>query len=61
MTSWNEGYVSDIEYLPGFYSHQTPAHIDTVCLLRNIEPPVPEGAPFRYCELGCGVGETALL
>lgn len=56
---WTQGYVSDIEYLPGFYVEQTPAHLDVVCLLRGIEPPVRSGEAFRYCELGCGVGETA--
>lgn len=60
MTSWNDGYVSDVEYLPGFYLEQTPIHLNTVCLLRNMEPPAAPGEPFRYCELGCGVGETAL-
>lgn len=60
MTSWNDGYVSDIEYLPGFYHEQIPAHLDTTCLLRNIEPPRETGEPFRYCELGCGIGESAL-
>lgn len=60
MTSWNDGYVSDVEYLPGFYIDQTPAHLDTICLLRNTEPPVGPGEPFRYCELGCGIGESAL-
>ncbi|MFC6486426.1 methyltransferase regulatory domain-containing protein [Nitratireductor sp. GCM10026969] len=39
---------------------QTPGHLDTACLLQAIEPPVSAGEPFRYCELGCGVGETAL-
>lgn len=57
---WTEGYVSDIEYMPGFYAEQTPAHLDTVCLLRGMEPPVAAGQNFNYCELGCGVGETAL-
>ena len=60
MNDWTQGYVSDIEYLPGFYVEQTPAHLDAACLLRGVEPPVEDGAPFAYCELGCGVGETAL-
>jgi SAM-dependent methyltransferase len=60
MNDWTQGYVSDIEYLPGFYAEQTPAHLDTVCLLKGVEPPVTENEPFTYCELGCGVGETAL-
>lgn len=61
MTDWNDGYISDIEYGPGFYAEQTPAHLDVVCLLRGIEPPVVNGDGFAYCELGCGVGQTALV
>jgi len=60
MIAWQDGYVSDIEYMPGFYREQMPVHLDTVCMLRNIEPPVTPGAPYHYCELGCGVGESAL-
>ena len=61
MTDWTDGYISDIEYGPGFYAEQTPAHLDIVCLLRGIEPPVAKGEAFAYCELGCGVGQTALV
>ncbi|HWK67643.1 MAG TPA: class I SAM-dependent methyltransferase [Rhizobiaceae bacterium] len=60
MNDWTDGYVSDIEYLPGYYMEQAPAHLDLACLLRGIEPPRAPGESFRYCELGCGVGETAL-
>lgn len=60
MSDWTDGYVSDIEYLPGFYVEQTPAHLDVICLLRATEPPRQPGAAFRYCELGCGLADTAL-
>lgn len=60
MNDWTDGYVSDVEYLPGYYMEQVPAHLDLACLLRGIEPPRAPGASFRYCELGCGVGETSL-
>jgi SAM-dependent methyltransferase len=60
MNDWTQGYVSDIEYLPGFYAEQVPAHLDAICLLKGIEPPVDTAGAFTYCELGCGVGETAL-
>ena len=46
MTDWTQGYVSDIEYLPGFYVDQTPAHLVAACLLRGVEPPVDRGGPF---------------
>ena len=61
MSHWSAGYVADVEYLPGFYAEQTPAHLDAACLIRGLEPPVRPGEPFRYCELGCGLGETAAV
>ena len=60
MSDWTDGYVSDIEYLPGYYSEQAPDHLDVACLLRATEPPRAPGGSFRYCELGCGVAETVL-
>lgn len=59
MHDWTDGYVADIEYSAGFYADQTPPHLDAACLVRGIEPPVPPGQPYRYCELGCGVGQSA--
>lgn len=60
MTTWNSGYVSDIEYLPGFYREQSPPHLDLTCLVAGVEPPDVDGG-VTYCELGCGVGVTTLL
>ena len=60
MSDWSAGYVTDIEYLPGFYREQAPALLDLVCLLNRLEPPDRSGK-IRYCELGCGQGVTALL
>ncbi len=60
MSTWSAGYVSDIEYMPGFYREQAPAHLDLSCLIAGVAPPdVADGV--RYCELGCGVGMTCLL
>ncbi len=60
MTDWTAGYVSDIEYLPGFYREQCPSHLDLACLISGIEPP-DRNEDFTYCELGCGVGVTSLV
>lgn len=60
MTSWNSGYVSDIEYMPGFYREQSPPHLDLTCLVAGVAPPDLDGG-LSYCELGCGVGVTTLL
>ena len=60
MTSWSHGYVSDVEYLPGFYADQTPGHLQLACILNGFEPPLST-RHFRYCELGCGQGTTASI
>jgi SAM-dependent methyltransferase len=59
MSNWTDGYVSDIEYMDGWYAEQMPAHLDIASLLSATEPPVAPGEPFRYCELGCGSGKSA--
>lgn len=59
MSSWDAGYISDIEYVPGFYKQQAPAYINFACMLNGYEP-VPLDRDFTYCELGCGQGLTAL-
>lgn len=59
MNDWTRGYVSDLEYLPGFYGDQAPEHLDLVCLLNGALPP-RRGERFTYCELGSGQGLTAL-
>jgi SAM-dependent methyltransferase len=60
MSEWTAGYVSDIEYLPGFYREQAPAHLDLACLIGGVQPPERLGG-LAYCELGCGQAMTALL
>ncbi|WP_058600335.1 class I SAM-dependent methyltransferase [Aureimonas ureilytica] len=60
MSDWASGYVADIDYVPGFYPEQMPAHLDLVCLIKGVYPPRRDGERFTYCELGCGLGETAL-
>jgi SAM-dependent methyltransferase len=58
MTSWSRGYVSDVEYLPGYYADQAPGHLQLACLIKGYEPPLTNPS-FTYCELGCGQGTTA--
>ncbi|MDP4025117.1 class I SAM-dependent methyltransferase [Methylobacterium sp. NEAU 140] len=60
MTEWNDGYVSDIAYSGAVYREQMPAHLDVACLAAGAAPPVEPGAAFSYCELGCGLGDTAM-
>lgn len=60
MSSWDAGYISDIEYVPGFYKQQAPVYLNFACLLNGYEPISLERG-FTYCELGCGQGLTALM
>lgn len=58
--NWTEGYVSDVEYVAGFYRELGPAWLSLACLLNGVEP-VPLDQSYRYCELGFGRGFTAQL
>lgn len=60
MSDWGAGYVTDVEYLPGFYREQAPAHMALACLLGGVAPPDLDGA-FSYCDLGCGAGRTTAV
>ena len=60
MTAWTAGYVSDIDYVPGFYRALSPSLLNFVALLNGYEP-APVGNGFTYCELGCGLGQTVAL
>lgn len=56
--SWNNGYVTGIEYEAGFFREQSPVHLNLACLLSG-QRPVALDPGFTYCELGCGPGFTA--
>ena len=55
MTSWSEGYVSDIAYSIGYYREMTPDHVGYAALSLGKHP---GGAlrPKRVLELGFGMG-----
>ncbi len=57
MTGWSGGYVSDIDYLPGYFIFQAPSHLSLALTVAGYEAALPED--FAYCELGCGLGLTA--
>ncbi|MGC2413995.1 MAG: class I SAM-dependent methyltransferase [Stellaceae bacterium] len=59
---WGGGYVTDIAYLPGYYRHQSPLHLNLACLLggaAGIE--VGPATKLTYLELGCGQGIGTLM
>jgi SAM-dependent methyltransferase len=55
--SWNNGYIADTQYAPGFFAEQGPVQLDFSCVLNGIEP-VAIDKPFTYFELGFGQGLT---
>jgi SAM-dependent methyltransferase len=59
---WGGGYITDIAYLPGYYRHQAPLHLNLACLLGGVAG-IEIGPTTRlsYLELGCGQGFGALM
>lgn len=55
--TWDHGYFSAIPYTCGYYRELAPAWLDLAALLKGHQPPrQQEGEPFRYLELGSGMG-----
>lgn len=59
MPRWNEGAITDIPARPRFQRETTPVWLVTACALLGSRAP-SLSRPFRYADLGCGVGFTAL-
>jgi SAM-dependent methyltransferase len=59
---WGGGYITDIAYLPGYYRHQSPLHLNLACLLGGVAG-IEIGPTTRlsYLEFGCGQGFGALM
>ena len=52
--------LGSVDYPSGFYHEQAPVHLNYVCALNGTATPnLADG--FRYCELGCGAGETTCI
>jgi len=60
MPGWDDGYVTDVPYTTNFYREITPVWLATACLLLGQRAP-DLTRPFRYADLGCGHGFTALI
>jgi hypothetical protein len=54
------GYVDDVGYTPTLQPELAPAWLDLVAILNGFAPP-PRGGPFAWCELGCGLGLSAII
>jgi SAM-dependent methyltransferase len=51
---WTVGYVTEIDYIHGYYRELCPAVLRLACLSAGVAPPA--GKPLRYLELGYGQG-----
>lgn len=62
MSGWGKGYVTDIDYLPGWYPQQSPMHLALACLLLGVACDLPaDDEDVHYLELGCGLGFGAMV
>lgn len=59
MARWDHGYVTDTVYTSQFHRETTPIWLSTAALLLGHRPP-DLTEPFRYADLGCGNGLTAI-
>lgn len=54
-SGWGGGYVTDVPYIPGYYRHQSPLHLNLACLIGGVAGlHLAPGRPLSYLELGCG-------
>jgi predicted RNA methylase len=61
MTHWAAGYITDVNYIPGYFVEQSPIHMVLAARLVGIASDMPNGDdPVHYLELGCGLGIVAL-
>lgn len=61
--NWNEGYVSEIDYIHGYYREQAPGFLALAALASAVDTALgvhanSEKRPLRYLELGFGLGLT---
>ncbi len=58
--TWNEGYVTEINYTYGFYGELSPLKLALATTLKSVYPPNLNQS-FNFCELACGRGYTTNL
>jgi SAM-dependent methyltransferase len=52
-----DGYVIDVDYIPGFYAQMAPTALRHVAALNRLAAPATADG-FSYLELGCGLGRS---
>jgi len=60
MALWDHGYVTDVAYTTNAYQETMPSWLAACSVLLGYRPP-DLAAPFRYADLGCGNGLSALI
>jgi SAM-dependent methyltransferase len=60
MARWDHGYITDVAYTTNAYQETTPSWLAACSVLLGYRPP-DLTAPFRYADLGCGNGLSALI
>jgi SAM-dependent methyltransferase len=60
MARWDHGYVTDVAYTTNAYVETMPSWLAASSVLLGYRPP-DLAAPFRYADLGCGNGLSALI
>ncbi len=55
-TTWSHGHYPNALYTYGFYREMAPNWLDFAALIKGHRPLRREGEPFRYLELGSGMG-----
>ncbi|WP_326543209.1 class I SAM-dependent methyltransferase [Pseudorhodoferax sp.] len=60
MAQRADGYTTDVDYPAFFYKEMTPVWLACVARLQGFDAP-DVARPFRYGELGCGVGTNLLV
>lgn len=54
QNSWNEGYITDIAYVFGYYRELNPIYLDFCLAFNGFQKPICNNKNniFTYCELG---------
>jgi SAM-dependent methyltransferase len=60
MARWDHGYVTDVAYTTNAYQETMPSWLAACSVLLGYRP-TDLAAPFRYADLGCGNGLSALI
>jgi SAM-dependent methyltransferase len=60
MARWDHGYVTDVAYTTNAYQETMPSWLAACSVLLGYRPTDLAG-PFRYADLGCGNGLSALI